>query len=370
MSAAVVILVLGLVACSGSDEPGPAPPTSIPTRTAPSRVVDAVGAARQFLADYVDPDGRVVRRDQGGDTVSEGQAYGLMLAVQADDSDAVQRIWSWTVANLQRPDGLLSWRWAGGVVSDANSAADADLYTAQALVLAGREFGDADLATAGTRVAQAVLDRETTTTGLGRILLAGTWTTSAPWQVNPSYAAPLAFDTLESALPDPRWAQLRTGTTAVLTSLLRSSPLPPDWAQVQADGRVEAMPAPDGAAVGFGLDAARVVVQDSASCDAVDRATIATLAPVLVRAPDAVRGGYDLGGAATVQWSHPLALVAAAGAATAAGDRSSASQLLGAAADLDERTPTYYGSAWVALGAGLLGPAHTPATPPHPPPRR
>ena len=34
----------------------------------------AVESATAFLDGYVDPDGRVVRRDQGGDTVGEGQA--------------------------------------------------------------------------------------------------------------------------------------------------------------------------------------------------------------------------------------------------------------------------------------------------------
>ena len=37
-------------------------------------------SATAFLAAYVRPDGRVYRPDQGGDTVSEGQAYGLLLA--------------------------------------------------------------------------------------------------------------------------------------------------------------------------------------------------------------------------------------------------------------------------------------------------
>jgi len=37
-------------------------------------------AADRFLAAYARPEGRVVRTDQGGDTVSEGQAYGLLLA--------------------------------------------------------------------------------------------------------------------------------------------------------------------------------------------------------------------------------------------------------------------------------------------------
>src|SRR5438045_6380113 len=40
----------------------------------------ATRTARAFLDRYVMGDGRVARIDQGGDTVSEGQAYALLLA--------------------------------------------------------------------------------------------------------------------------------------------------------------------------------------------------------------------------------------------------------------------------------------------------
>jgi endo-1,4-beta-D-glucanase Y len=46
-----------------------------------------------FLAKYVLPDGRVARPDQGDDTVSEGQAYGLLLAEVADEPAVFGRIW-------------------------------------------------------------------------------------------------------------------------------------------------------------------------------------------------------------------------------------------------------------------------------------
>lgn len=51
--------------------------------------------ATGFLAAYARPDGRVVRPDQGGDTVSEGQAYGMLLAETAGNYDALARIWEW-----------------------------------------------------------------------------------------------------------------------------------------------------------------------------------------------------------------------------------------------------------------------------------
>src|SRR5262249_137105 len=86
-----------------------------------------------FLNPFVGANGRVVRRDQGGDTVSEGQAYAMLIAVATGRRSTFERVWRWTRVHLQRPDGLLSWHWQDGKVSDAQPAADADLDAAHAL---------------------------------------------------------------------------------------------------------------------------------------------------------------------------------------------------------------------------------------------
>jgi hypothetical protein len=72
------------------------------------------------------------------------------------------------------------------------------------------------------------------------------------------------------------------------------------------------------------------------------------------RAPEDIPVEWDLSGEPTGETEHPTALVAAAGAAAAAGDDAAKSRLLDAAEALDRRTPTYYGSAWVALGRIML----------------
>ena len=104
-------LVLGSAACVRPETGGMDNPVA---------VASATGQA--FLDAYVDPDGRVVRRDQGGDTVSEGQAYALLIAVALGDRERFTAVWTWTRDHLQRPDKLLSWRWTDGAVVDANSA--------------------------------------------------------------------------------------------------------------------------------------------------------------------------------------------------------------------------------------------------------
>ena len=267
MVALVVAAALAVTVSGGwnRDHQTPSGTTSDP-RPAAATPQDA---ARFFLATYVDGDGRVVRRDQASDTVSEGQAYGMLLAVAARDQGAFGRIWSWSRTHLARPDGVLSWTWAAGRVVDANSASDADVDAAHALVAAGAVFDRPDLTRAGVALGRAVLDHETVTTPLGRVLVAGQWATAAPQQVNPSYSSPVAYRALGAASGDPRWKQLAAGDRRLLDAL-SSSPLPPDWAQVGQDGTVAAMPTPGGGPVTFGLDAQRVAVRYAASCSPDD----------------------------------------------------------------------------------------------------
>ncbi len=243
-TAGIAIVAVGVPGGGADGAAGPSGrPTGVPAPGAsPASGTDSVQLAEAFLADWVD-DGRVVRRDQGGDTVSEGQAYGLLAATVADDERAVDEIWRWTTENLQRPDGLLGWRWEDGEVVDDEPASDAGLDAARALVVAGERFDRPDLTAAGVELSTEILDRLTVATSYGRILLPGLWAASGqPWAYNPSYASPAAFAVLGEASADPRWAELSAGSAAVTTAILAGTDLPPDWAQVHADGRIDPMP--------------------------------------------------------------------------------------------------------------------------------
>jgi endoglucanase len=63
---------------------------------------------------------------------------------------------------------------------------------------------------------------------------------------------------------------------------------------------------------------------------------------------------YALDGTPVGGQSHAASYVAAAAAAKAAGDREAVQQLLDQAQQWDSEHPTYYGSAWVALGRVML----------------
>ncbi len=326
-----------------------------PTTSSGGRVTRADAAreaAEAFLDTYVDADGRVVRHDQGGDTVSEGQAYGLLLAQVAADDEAFARIWGWTAGNLQQPDGLLAWRLQGDRVVDANPASDADVLAAWALLRQGGRYREP-----GLRLAAAVLGAEVVEMpGTGPVLAAGPWATGAPATLNPSYWAPGVFVDLAGRTGDTRWAQLADVAVEVTETLTdHGRLLPPDWARV--DGEVvSATPAPDGSTpeAQYGLDAQRLLVWLSAACDAPVRALAARSLPLL-EAPDRVAAlRLRPTGEILDDRVGALPLVASAAAADAAGREADRDRFLDRAAEVDAEYPSYYQGAWVALGRAIL----------------
>ncbi|PJI93656.1 glycosyl hydrolase family 8 [Luteimicrobium subarcticum] len=317
----------------------------------PSPDPDAGRLGRAFLDRYVDADGRVVRHDQGGDTVSEGQAYALLVAVAVRDRDTFDRVWAWTREHLLRTDGRLAWRWDGAVVGQ-DSASDADLDTAWALAMAAHAFGSDDDARDAAALGAALLDRATAPLpDGGRVLLAGSQGWMLPATVNPSYFNPRGGAALQSLTGDTRWGEVADGDRAVVRSLLDQVDYPPDWARVAANGTVTPSTWGDAATPAYGLDAARIGARYAQSCAPDDQAVAASLWPRLRALGESPVGSYSVDGKPLVTWTNPLMWTSAAATARAAGDADGFDRLLGAAQRADGYYPTYYGSAWIALTA-------------------
>ena len=91
---------------------------------------------------------------------SEGQGYGMLLAVAARDRASFERIWNWTRANLMvRDDQLIAWRWepnARPAVADMNNATDGDILIAWALAEAAEFWVDVSYQVAARRIAVEV----------------------------------------------------------------------------------------------------------------------------------------------------------------------------------------------------------------------
>jgi endoglucanase len=322
-----------------------------------SIATDAAGAARAFLRAYVEPSGRVVRRDQGDDTVSEGQAYALLLAESVGEWRVFGRVWAWSRAHLMHRDGELSYRASpAGVVEDREPSSDADVLAAWALSRARGPDAAGYHAQAG-RLSAAILGNETVARGRLRVLAAGPWATGSPASLDPSYWAPPAFAQLGRATGARGWRRLGASARAVTTSLTRGGTvLPPDWARL--DGEVASdTPAPNREApqVRYGLDAQRLVVWLASSCTPADRRLAARWWPILARGEHARALALTPTGTVLDGATNALPYVAGAAAAGAAGDAGARSSLLAEARQVQSRYPTYYGGAWLALGETLLG---------------
>jgi endoglucanase len=311
--------------------------------------------ADRFLSDYVTGDGRVLRHDQGNDVVSEGQAYAMLIAEAAGRTDVVRTVWAWTRAHLQRPDGLLSYHAsANGRVLDRQSAADADTLAAYALLrYAGP--GAAGLHADGRRLASAVLAHETVRDRQGGlVLVAGPWATGQPAVVDPSYWMPSVFDGLAHLTGDQRWSGLSATAVGLVDRLTaHGRRLPPDWGRFDGTSVRPSGSGGGGGSPQYGPDAQRVPIWFAYSCDPRARSLAASWWAVLQQDNRSSATALTLDGNPVDGSGSTVALVAASAAATAAGDHAGAAQLMAGAAATNQGTPTYYGSAWLALSPAL-----------------
>ena len=189
--------------------------------------------------------------------------------------------------------------------------------------------------------------------GSGRTLVGGNWAMTPPYVVNPGYFSPRAEWDLFEASADRRWTDITRTQRVLGWQLIGTGMLPPDWATVSDVGHAVPARPVTGGPIQFGLDAARVPVRFAESCDREDRALAGAMRSVLT-APGEVPALRNLNGSAASNWEHPVALVAAAATEQGAGNPDGAVERLDAAAQLEQRSPTYYGAAWVALGRIML----------------
>jgi endo-1,4-beta-D-glucanase Y len=346
----VIALTPIMTACGATAATTPSPAPN-PSPSAPTRA-----AAERFLTRYVTSDGRIIRHDQGGDIVSEGQAYGMLIAEVAQQPAVAHTIWSWTAAHLANSHGLIaSHATASGQIEDPHSATDADILIAYALL----RYAGADQAALhrdGRRIADAVLSQESVTLPAGAPLpVAGPWA-KATETVDPSYLMPSVFAGLAGLTGDDRWNRAAAGAVAQIATLTNGGRLlPPDWARLSGDRLVPIADPGGGAGVQYSFDAARLPIWFATGCTADARNLAAAWwRNLLVAGGRSGPQALTLSGATINATPSPLPLMAGSAAAAAAGDDSTAGELRTRATTLARQDPTYYGDAWVALGPALL----------------
>jgi endoglucanase len=216
-----------------------------------------------YKARFVSPEGRVIDDANGGISHSEGQGYGMLLAVAADDGLMFARIWGWTSRELcRREDGLASWRWSPTAkphLTDLNNATDGDLLIAWALARAAQRWHSPDYAAAARAIALAVGRKATFQSSYGLALKPGVTGFDAAQMadgpvVNLSYWVFPAFPALAEIAPEVDWAALTKSGLALLAAA-RFGPvdLPSEWISLKtAPAPAKAFPA------SFGYNGVRI----------------------------------------------------------------------------------------------------------------
>jgi endoglucanase len=248
--AALIVRALLLAPAALADAP-PAPQSSPAPVIAEPLDLDAAekpigGAMRapalwaDFKGRFVSEAGRVIDFANGAISHSEGQGYGMLFAVAANDRVAFDRIWGWTRANLMvRDDELIAWRWEPSTrpaIADVNDAADGDILVAWALTEAAEYWNDLAYRVAARRMAVEV-GRKLVLLGdkRGPLLLPAISGFSAESRsdgpiLNLSYWVFPAFERLPRVAPEVDWDGLvQSGLTLIKAAQFGPSHLPSDW---------------------------------------------------------------------------------------------------------------------------------------------
>ena len=215
-----------------------------------------------FKAAFLDPEGRIIDNGNGGISHSEGQSYGLLLALGYNDRDGFEHILNWTERTLAQADtGLFRWRYdprAADPVADPNNATDGDIMIAWALAEAARQWRVPAYAQRSAAIRAAIRSRLVLERH-GRLLLLPGMTgfvQDKAVTLNPSYYLWPALDAFARLDGRQAWGQVIEDGEALM-ALAGFGPLglPTDWIDVTGH---DALAPAAGRPARFGFDAIRV----------------------------------------------------------------------------------------------------------------
>lgn len=190
---------------------------------------------------YMTKDGRIMDPQKNHITTSEGQSYMMLKSFLMNDRQTFDLVYAWSKNNLQRKDGLFSWLWGESPsgdykILDTNSASDADVDIAFALILAYEKWNDEKYLNNAKALIGSIWTNETRIINGDRILMAGAVQACCEKvEINPSYFSPYAFKLFQKYDPNNNWNAV-VDSSYYLLDLASSKSLvglPPDWFLLQ-----------------------------------------------------------------------------------------------------------------------------------------
>lgn len=194
-----------------------------------------------YKREFISTEGRVMDPARGDITTSEGQSYILQRAVAANDQKTFNRTYAWTKKHLQRRDKLFSWIWGQNKkgkwqVLDRNSAADADVNIAFALILAYERWGEEKYLKEALPIVRSIWRNETRNIGKYKVLMPGfVQARVSKIEINPSYFQPYGFRFFKKYDKWHDWDKIIDSSYYYVmeSSAKTKTGLPPNWFLVE-----------------------------------------------------------------------------------------------------------------------------------------
>lgn len=193
---------------------------------------------QQYKKRFIE-DGRVVDTGNQNISHSEGQGYGLLFAVEADDEKGFEALWNWTQSTLQRSDKLFSWKYVPcerqdvSCITDPNNATDGDILIAWALLLAAQKWHNEEYTLASKSILSVIEQKLIKQADGYTLLLPGEYgfvNSDGSIQINLSYWVFPALVAFSEVTDNPVWSELyRSGRVLLEKARFGRWTLPSDW---------------------------------------------------------------------------------------------------------------------------------------------
>lgn len=199
-----------------------------------------------YKKEFMSTDGRIMDPEKNNITTSEGQSYMMLKSVIIGDRPTFDLVYKWTKDNLQRKDNLFAWLWGNDgsgkyKILDYNTASDADVDIAFALILAYEKFDDFQYLQEAVPIANSIWNNETKQIGNYTVLMPGVQQTSdAKVEINPSYFSPYAFRYFQKYDELHEWNYLIDSSYYYLNAVMAKTKtgLPPNWFLIDDQGEI------------------------------------------------------------------------------------------------------------------------------------
>jgi endo-1,4-beta-D-glucanase Y len=197
---------------------------------------------------------KVIRPENGNDTVSEGIGYGMLLAVFVNDQTTFDALWAFAKSHNDG-HGLMTWCVPGsgsGSCSGGGSATDGDEDMAFALLMASKQWSSkASYATDATALINAIMMYEVD----GSNVIKPGDNFGGASEMNPSYLAPSYYRAFAKATGNSKWMDVMNESYTIIAAASGQYGLVPNWATSSGTGING--PTSDGSGPNFGYDACR-----------------------------------------------------------------------------------------------------------------